>query len=228
MSHISKNIIDAQLEVYRDNFIKHGNSPLGVRWNNRQSQLLRFERLIKNLQFRSDKKKSIHDIGAGLCDMNEFLKEKKMNCEYSGTEIVQEMIDLVKQKKPGIKIYNRNILTETISETYDYVVLSGTFNMPGDVSEDDWKRFVFSIIEKMFSMCTNAISFNVLTTCKTYTDPTLFYVAPGEILDHCLKHLSRFVIIDHSYALYEYTVTVYKKEYLKNTYDQQFFSKYFK
>ena len=90
------------------------------------------------------------------------------------------------------------------------------------------KKFIFSMIEKMFSLCTKAISFNVLTTYKTFTDPTLFYLSPEEMMRYCMGNLSRFVTIDHSYALYEYTVTVHKKEYLKSRYDQEFFAKYFK
>jgi cyclopropane fatty-acyl-phospholipid synthase-like methyltransferase len=228
MSDKKKDIIEAQLKVYRDNFIKHGDSPLGTRQNNRETQFLRFERLVKNVEFTRDEKISIHDIGSGLCDMNEFLEAKQLNCTYSGTEIVQEMIDVAQKKFPTIELFNRDILKEEIKDTYDYVVSSGMFNMPGNVPEEDWKNFVFSIIKKMFSMCTKAISFNLLTTHKTFTDPSLFYLSPEEVLSMCMKELSRFVTIDHSYALYEYTVTVHKKEHLKTTYESDFFSKYFK
>ncbi len=228
MGNKEKNIIQAQLEVYRENFLKHGNSPLGTRQNDSATQFLRFERLIKNLNFPSDTKNSIHDIGSGICDMYEFLLEKKIHCEYSGTEIVQEMIHFANIKFPDIKLYNRNILTEKIDESYDYVVLSGLFNMPGDVSDTEWRIFTFEIIEKMFKMSKKAISFNFLTTYKTFTDTTLFYLSLEDVSDFCIKNLSRFLTIDHSYALFEYTVTVFQKDYIKSQYNDPLFDKYFK
>ncbi len=223
-----KNIIDAQLEVYRDNFIKHGDSPLGTRQNDRSTQSLRFERLIKNFDFSADQKTTIHDIGCGTCDLYAYLKDQNKNSIYSGTEIVQEMIDLASTKYPEIQLYNRNVLTQETDDVYDYVVLSGTFNFPGEASEQDWEQFVFSIIKKMFMMCSKGIAFNCLTTYKTLTNPTLYYLDPKIIFDYCATHLSRFVTIDHSYALYEYTVTVYKKDDVKNKYKEEAFAKYFK
>lgn len=227
-SNKKKNTIDAQLDVYRDNFIKHGDSPLGTHQNDRGTQSLRFERLIKHLDFNAGEKTTIHDIGSGTCDLYEYLNGQDKQIVYSGTEIVQEMIDVASAKYPEIKLYNRNILDEKTEDTYDYVVLSGTFNIPGEVTKKNWEQFIFSIISKMFLMSSKGIAFNGLTTYKTLTNPTLYYLDPKLIFDFCATHLSRFVTIDHSYALYEYTVTVYKKEEIRNRYKEDYFAKYFK
>ncbi len=227
MPENKKNIVGSQLNVYRDNFLKHGDTPLGTRQNNRETQFLRFQHLIKNIHFPADEKLSIHDVGSGMCDFYEYLLSNQKKVEYSGTEIVQEMIDASSAKYPEIKLFNRDILSTSVNEKYDFVVLSGTFNMPGEISAENWREFVFSMIKKMFSMSTKGIAFNCLTTYKTLTDPSLFYISPEEIFSVCAG-LSRFINIDQSYALYEYTVTVYQKEYMRNEYDQQFFAKYFK
>jgi len=72
-----------------------------------------------------------------------------------------------------------------------------------------------------------AIVFNCLTSYKTFSDPTLLYFDPIKIFDFCAKNLSRFVIIDHGYPLYEFTCTVFRPEYLSKSYNNQKFNKYF-
>lgn len=224
----SSKIIQDQIKTYKDNFLKNPDSPLGTFQNNRETQYQRFEHIIKPFRNVMNRKLSFHDLGCGNCDMFKFLELQGLELDYSGTDVIEEMLQDARLKYPGIKVFNRDVLEEPVSDSYDVVVFSGGLYLPGSIPHEEWKEFVFNIIDKMFQMCKVGISFNLLTSYSSYRDPDLFFMDPKEILDYCISNLSRFVNIDHAYPLYEYTVSVFRKEYIASIHPQEQFAKYLK
>ena len=202
------NILEQQRRLYQINFYKEGVCPKGLFWRNKETQLLRFEILLK--EFELSKKISIHDVGVGFADLHEYMLENKISHIYSGTEIVKDMITYACKKFTDIKLFNRNILSAPDNEKYDYIVLSGTFNLRTEINETQYKKYVFSVLKKMFFMANNAISFNFLTPTKTQNNNSLHYFEPKIMFDFCLKNLSKFVILNQAYSLQEATITVFK------------------
>lgn len=225
---MKNDIVENQKNIYGENFNIHGPTPRGTFQNNIETQNLRFSFLMKNLLEYENSIFSIHDVGVGLADLHQYLDDSKIEHTYSGTEIVEEMVDFVNKRFPNINISNRNILNADDNEIYDYVVLSGTLNLRNTVEEQEWKDYAFLLISKMFKMAKKGISFNFLTTYKTLSNENLFYLDPKEIFDYCMTNLSRFVSIDHAYPLYEATITVFKEDFLKEKYDLNTYGKYFK
>jgi hypothetical protein len=225
MNH--SNLLGDQKTAYTERFNEFGATPKGVFWNNVETQYLRFDRLLHNI-ISFIEGCSIHDVGAGTCDLHRYLHINNINHEYSGTEIVQEMIDYSLKQYPNIKLYNRNFTDEIINEKYDFLLLSGTLNLMNKCNLNEWEEFCYSLISKMYNISTKAISFNCLSSNRTFSDPSLYYFNPMEVFDFCVKNLSRFVLIDHCYPLYEFTVTVFKPEFLEKNYENIAFSKYFK
>lgn len=223
---MSDEIVKKQLAVYEKQFQTHGDSPEGTYNQNAVIQNLRFERLLKQYDFENNSF-SIHDIGCGICDLYTYMNENKIDAEYSGTDIVQGMKDLVKNKYPELSIYIRDIINDTIEDKYDIVVLAGTFNLPGEIPKEAWKEFTRKMIKSMFEMCKVGISFNFLTSHAQFYNDLMHYESPGELFDFCAKELSRFVTVDHSYPLYEQTITVLKSEYVKTKYSEDLLKKYF-
>ncbi len=219
-------IIQDQIKIYKDNFLQNKDTSLGTFQNNRETQHLRFERIVRPFKDILNEKVSFHDVGCGVCDMHHYLNSQNIKHDYSGTEILQEMIDHVKQKNPSIKIYKQDLLNMDNPPKYDIVVFSGGLYLPGNIPQDEWKKFVFNIADKMFQMCNIGMSFNLLTTYSTFKTPTLFYLDPKEMFDHCVTNMSRFVNLDHSYPLYEWTISVFRKEYIDKQYPQPEFQKY--
>jgi hypothetical protein len=224
----SSKIIEDQIRIYKDNFLQNADSSLGTFQNDRATQYMRFEHILKPFLEILDEKTTFHDFGCGSCDMYHYLQTRNIKVDYSGTEVIQEMIDYAQTKYPGIKLYNRDVLKEEVTDKYDIVVFSGGLYFPGAVPKEEWKEFVFKIIDKMFEMSTIGISFNLLTTYCDYTTDNLFYLDPKEILDYCIRKHSRFVNLEHGYPLYEWTVSVFRKEYIKKKYPQPEFQKYLK
>jgi hypothetical protein len=219
--------IELQRKSYQNRFKEYGATPNGVYWNNKETQYQRFERLVANFDLSSSCP-SIHDVGSGVCDFHSYLNSKKINHEYSGTEIVQEMIDHSLSEYPDIELFNRDIVLDNISNKYDYVFLSGTLNLLNGQEEEVWKEYCYALIKKMYSISRKGIAFNCLTTYSTFADPSLNYLDPKDIFDFCQTNLSRFVILDHGYPFFEFTVTVYRLEYLAEKFPSEEYSKYLK
>ena len=221
-------IIQDQINTYRDNFLGNKESSLGTFQNDRVTQYMRFENIIKPFKDVLNENVSFHDFGCGCCDMYDYMLKNNIKSKYSGTEIIQEMIDHARQKFPGIELLNRDVLKENVTDKYDIVVFSGGLYLPGNIEHNEWRKFVFDIINKMWDMSRIGISFNLLTTYSTYKNDNLFYIDPKEMFDYCLTNFSRFVSINHSYPLYEWTINVLRKEYIQKTYQQPELQKYLK
>jgi hypothetical protein len=143
-------------------------------------------------------------------------------------EIVPEMIEAARNKFPEIKIENHDIVKDTNVPQADITLLSGTLNLLAGAEEEEWKEFSFSLIKRMFELSKVGISFNLLTSYRTFSDPTLAYFNPAEVFDFCMNNMSRFVMLDHAYPLYEFSVTVFHKEHMRNEFANPAFQKYLK
>lgn len=221
-----ENIIEKQTKAYLEAFNINGPTPKGTFQNNIETQYLRFERLIEFL--KSDlQDSSVHDIGSGICDLHDYLLKQNVSHRYSGTEIVQEMIDFSLLKYPDIKLYNRDFL-QIENEKYDFVFLSGTLNLKLNTSENEWLDYSMEMIKKMFKHSKKAISFNCLTSYNTFSQDNLMYFDPKYVLDYCITNLSRFVNIDECYPLFEFTVTVFHEEYIAQKFRDKAFDRYLK
>lgn len=222
---MSDSIVKKQQQVYTKQFLKHGDSPEGTFNQNDVIQTLRFDRLIREFNFDGTTAE-LHDVGCGICDLYEYLKSRKVEVKYSGTDVVPEMKALAIKKYPTMEFHVQDIINTEIKKQYDYVTLAGVFNLPGDVNREDWAKFCIEMILKMFEMCKKAISFNFLSTKADFYHPDMYYASPSQIFDFCTSNLSRHVVVDHSYPLHEFTVTVYKTEDIRERFFDEALKKY--
>jgi hypothetical protein len=221
-------VVKKQIAAYQENFILHGNTPKGTFQNNILTQEERFKQLIDPLLSLKPEGFSLCDIGSGICDLHKYLVNNGVNHEYTGIEIVPEMVAYAKHTYPAISVLNTDFLQDSFSQNFDFFVVSGTFNIPGDVKTDEWEEFIYKVVYKMFSLAKIGISFNSLTTYSTFKDDSLFYLKPEDMFSFIQKNLSRFCHINTGYPLYEVSYTVLKKDYLSSKYNQADYLKYFK
>ena len=222
----SKKLIKAQLDIYDSQIKKYGDSPQSTHNQLLEIQNLRFERLLANIN--TDKNYSVHDVGCGICDMYNYLKKRKYKLIYSGTDIVPAMKKMAINKFPELEYHIRDIIQDRVEETYDYVVLSGTFNLPGDINHKEWKDFTRSMIISMFKIANKGIAFNFLSQNADFYNSKMYYESISEITSFCLKNFSRFIYVDHAYPLHEFTLTVLKPKAVKQRYTNKTFNKYYK
>jgi len=197
---------------YYENTLKmHGNNFRGMNWSSSKSQYLRFEQLCKIGVLKNN---TLHDLGCGNGELLIFLKKNKIRFKsYLGTDISNIMIKLCekkfsKEKKTSFKTIDINKINNI--KITDYVIASGIFNIKNNISSKVWKIYVFNTILKMFKFAKKGIAFNLMTFDTTYRDKKIFYLSADEILRFLRKKVSKKIIINHSYNLWEYTVFVYK------------------
>lgn len=192
---------------YQKKLSEFGGSAQGMDWKNEDTQYLRFDIIARYIDFSQNP--TILDVGCGNGEFLNYCKKKKLSCNYSGIDIVPEMVAITNERfGPGTAFEGELISLPT--KSYDYVIASGTFNAKLTVDESTWEAYLYKNIKRMFELSNKATLFNCMTSFVDYRYDRLYYVSPDEIGNFAVKDLSRRFIIDHSYPLYEMTVAIFK------------------
>lgn len=219
---------ESQIEIYRKLFRDNKGTPMAVSSESIAHKILRFKQIAG--VFDQDDNFTIHDVGMGIADFNKFLQNEFINKNiiYSGSEILEEYVQESKLRFPQNKFYLRDLAEESYSEKYDYLIMSGLFHQRRDSKIKDWEKFSQVIIKNAFDMCNKGIAFNFISPFVDYYQTQVYYCNLPKLINFINDELSRFFVIKHNYALYEFTLYVYKEEYIKLNHEQPEFSKYFK
>lgn len=226
-----KKLQESQKKFYYNKFLQFHDDPRSLSWNSKLSQELRFTKILDLFKFEDyEKAFTIHEVGCGLGHFLEFLRETPFKYTYSGSDIIPEFIENNIKKYPGSSFYVQDISADynEISkkiEKCDYFCLSGTFHTKEDNDLTEWESFVFKSIENMVLMSNKGICANFLTSYSDFYDEKLYYADPKRILDWAITNISRFVTITQDIPLYEFTVCIYKEEYMRSRFPG--YEKYF-
>jgi len=176
-----------------------------VGWGSKESQVIRFDALCQAGDFSG---KSVLDVGCGLGDLYAHLKNQAVVCKYAGVDINSRMIADAKKRFPEADFRVLDILTHAdILVGYDFVVLSGAFNL----SQDRHKEIMEAMIQVMYRIARVAVAFNILSMKADFFEPGGYYARPGEMLDFCLT-MTRRVMLRHDYMTHDFTVYMYRDE----------------
>lgn len=205
---MSVNISNIVKNYYRNKINEFGSTPLGVDWNSESSQYQRFERLFKHISLKEND--SILDFGCGYGALLDYLKSKSIFPTYTGLDLVDEMLKVAAIRNPEVGL-------EFVSElppnrNWDYVTMSGVFNVKGDTKIDEWEIYLTETLNSVIQLATKGISFNLLTSFNDLNrrKDHLYYCDPREIALKINLEAPFTLTIDHSYELWEFTVTILK------------------
>jgi SAM-dependent methyltransferase len=187
---------------YRGLFQKYGDAPEATQWSP-DGQLFRLRKLMEIGDLR---KCRVLDLGCGLGALYPLLMEKFGEVHYTGIDIVPEMVEFAARKFPQARFYCCDLLTECLGETFDYVLSSGVFNnaMP------DCDEFMRELLVAGFQYCTRGMGFNFTSTHVNFTDAEMAYHDPAQVLDFCIRNLTRKVILHHHYERVDVAVFAYR------------------
>jgi SAM-dependent methyltransferase len=172
-------------------------------WRDRAQQELRFG-IIAGIDDLDGK--SVLDVGCGFGDFYDYLVANGKQARYVGVDISPKLLAVARERHPGMRFEERDILIEPMAERFDYVVESGIFNHRLKSNEE----FTRSMLAAMFDLSRLGLAANMMSDHVDYKDDHLYYYNPEEYLGFC-KQLSRFVTLRHDYPLYEFTVYVYRQ-----------------
>lgn len=195
---------------YSDKLAEHGATSKGVDWNDTASQHLRFDRLLYAIDHQG--LGSILDFGCGFGSLWPFLKERGFEGSYTGFDISESMIAKAIELHGDQGVNWLTALPEGAS--FDYVVSSGIFNVKLKHETERWRDYVLKIVNEMNALSREGFVFNALTSYsdERYQRPDLYYMDPVAMFQYCKREYTPFVVLDHGYPLYEFTLAVLKEE----------------
>ncbi|EZH72937.1 hypothetical protein ATO12_18120 [Aquimarina atlantica] len=196
------NIVD----YYQKQIKKHGFGAKGMDWKNEETQFLRFKTINKFIDFSN--MPSILDVGCGGGGYLKYCIDHDLDLKYKGIDIVPEMVERVKKVYGTDKALIKEI--KDVSENFDYVIASGTYNAKLDVDSKDWEEYVFDSIKHMFRVSNHKVILNLMTPYVDYEYDRLYYPDLNRLTSYIVKNITRNFSIDHSYELYEFTLVIYK------------------
>ncbi|WP_083218975.1 class I SAM-dependent methyltransferase [Bradyrhizobium icense] len=192
---------------YSSKLALHGPTPQGVDWNGKPSHELRHEQFLRLLDGAPDA--SILDLGCGYGDFMRFLRTAGHRGPFIGYDITPNMISEATRLHGESADCQWRVGAEP-TETMDFAVASGIFNVKGEVPTETWARYVHETIDILARAGRRGFAFNVLSLSS---DPerrseTLYYADAAEMLSYCLHRFGRSVALLQDYGLYEFTVVV--------------------
>ena len=189
---------------------QYGSDPKANQWRDQRSQNRRFEVLCNNLALSES---SILDFGCGTGALYEFLKKScSFTGKYTGIDLSSNAIEIAKSSHPEGSFHQLDVLVDELPQTYDYVLVSGTFNN----EVNNHLGWVCANLESLFRKANVALVFNMLSNYVDYKDEGLYYSDPEEMFRFCKLELSPAVNLIHAESIYEtlppfeYVIQVFK------------------
>lgn len=204
--------IEQELKLYYTQKIDCPDGATQMGWKNRWAQEIRFIQLLKILE--GEVSFTINDLGSGngslLRFMLQYLPDKSF--EYTGYDILPEMIAEANKLNPGYENNFAVIRSAQEIKTADYTLASGILNLKYNVPDDEWLSFIHETIASMWAKSNKGVAFNCLTSYsdKEFMQPELYYTDPLALFDFCKKNYTRHVALLHDYREYDFTILLRK------------------
>lgn len=197
--------IETAIESYRSAFAKFGDSPAAVLWP-KGRQALRFRALTSHF---SESGFSVLDYGCGLAHLKDYLDTRFSGFTYTGADMVEEFVraDRIKHPQASFQLVRG---PEEIRQQYDYVVLSGVFNLSYSADKPAHVRFIEESLSHLFQCCRVSLSVDFMCDQVDFEESGSHYQNVFGLLGFVNQHLSRRYTLDQSYMPYEFSVTIYR------------------
>jgi len=146
------------------------------------------------------------DVGCGIGDLYPFLLAKFGEVDYTGIDIVNEVIAFAAQKYPQARFWCRDILQDKVEEKFDYVLMSGVFNK----AIPNCTAFLQEMVAAAFQHCTIGLAFNFTSFIVNYTDQEMAYHDPTVVLNFCIDEISPKLSLHHHYERHDVAIFLYR------------------
>lgn len=196
-------------QYYGDKLRQFGAVARGVDWNSEESQVLRFQQLLRLID--EPDMATVNDYGCGYGALASYLRDRGFHGRYTGFDVSEPMI------AEAAAVHGQDPLSSFTSKRddvarADYTFASGIFNVKQDHEAGEWQDYIVATLADIDLVSANGFAFNMLSS---YSDvdkqrPTLFYADPRFFFGYCKTHFSKRVALLHDYPLYEFTLVVRK------------------
>jgi len=205
-----KQIIENSNKRYDESSEQFPFTSSAVFWDDLQTQYLRFHEIVKHLSLASDSK--VLDIGCGNAELYKYLNFSGFRGQYKGVDINESLLVQAQTLYPNIDVQKIDILEQAMSGKFDYVVISGLFNL--NYGQD--MQWVEKMLSAMYRLASKKVIFNAISTYVNFKQEEMFYLDPLAIMDFSLKNLSSRISLEHGVLPYNYLMVIEKGENWKS------------
>ena len=169
-------------------------------WADSAGQLTRFRILAENVDLTG---RSLLDVGCGLGDLLEYLDRAGIAADYTGVDIVPEMVEAARRRHPAGEFIVGDIFSENpfLGRRFDVAFCSGLFNL--NVGNN--RGFLAAALPAMFALATGHVVFNLLHAWTPDKHPHCVYFDPAEVVPMVETMSDRVRIVD-DYLPNDFTV----------------------
>lgn len=190
------------IENYTTRLRELGDCPEAIQMSE-EGQRFRFKKLAEIGVLRGMR---ILDIGCGRADFLKYLQETVGEVDYTGIDIVPELIETSRAKHPNATFLCRDLIDEPLGESFDYAFISMVFNNNVPGMEPAFKK----MLKIAFDLSRVGLGFNFVSTHVNFQNDRGINHDPAEMMDFCLRELSKKVILHHHYERCDVAVFVYR------------------
>ncbi len=199
---MKRQVKEIMIADFRGRLEKYGDAPEAAGMS-LEGQRFRFGKLMEIADLRN---RRVLDLGCGIGAFCPFLFEKFGQLDYTGIDLVSEMVDFAAQKYPWARFLCRDLFADPLDETFDYVLISTVFNCAFSGGDEYLKE----LLTLAFKYCTRGLGFNFLSTYVNFTDPEMAYYDPAQVLNFCIGNLTPKVVMHHHYERVDVSVFAYR------------------
>ncbi len=171
-----------------------------VNWASAAAQQARFEVLIDHVPLAG---RSLLDIGCGVGDLPALLDERGIECDYTGVDILERMVEVCRQRLPGRRFLWADVFTDSPLEpaSFDVVFCSGAFNL--DLGNN--RQFLPRAVRRMAELSRRHVVLNLLHARAELKEDRYFFYDPREVVE-IVRPLGAEVTVIDDYLHNDFTV----------------------
>jgi len=191
-------------ERYKERLIKYGPGIKALASGIESRRTVRFDILA---EIGISEGSSVLDVGCGLADFYAHLIGKGINVQYTGIDIVPELIDEARIAYPALDLRTLDLQDNPFpAGSYDYVVSSQVFNLRLEKEKNE--ALVQDMLRVMFNIARSGVAIDLLTSYVDFQQEHLYYYQPEKLFSFA-KQLTRRVTLRHDYPLFEFCIYLY-------------------
>ena len=194
---------DEVAQFFRLHLQLHGPNWRGLGWQSRYNQEKRFAVLLEVGPLSHMR---VLDIGCGVGDLYGYMQRKGIRSEYTGVDILPEMVAHARKRYPDAHFRVGDALQGLGSGKFDYVLCSGAFNVNFGSNQDAVQK----ILPELLACSSRGVAINFLSTRARERDSILYNYDPEAMTAFCRK-LTPHVRLVEGYLSNDFTLHLYPR-----------------
>ena len=206
---LSRSMLEPVLASFEKRVAQFGADPRSAFWKDEEWQKRRYD-ILSRLFDEPDRLGgiSITDFGCGYGAFFDYLADRPVmkNSRYTGIDMSAAMIEEANARiRDSRATFQSHLIA---SETADYTVVCGTYNMNLGANRDEWADYVKASLEQLWSKTTKAMGFNMLRFDAPDQYPGLYYADGMEFVKFCNETLSPDITYTDDRPLPDWTIII--------------------